>query len=108
MNMNEMEKEIRRIRVSLSRLNTKLDESLHTFVPAAQSISTGPNSYTTNAITTNIAYQQFSGIITTPTGTYLYISPEKIREMQKEIENIRWHLKQLSTLAKDREKTKNI
>jgi hypothetical protein len=106
--MNEMEKEIRRIRVSLSRLNTKLDESLHTFVPATQSISTGPNPYTTNAITTNIAYQQFSGITTTTSGTYLYISPEKIREMQKEIENIRWHLKQLNTLAKNREKTKNI
>ena len=104
-----MEKEIRRIRVSLSRLNTKLDESLHTFIPATQSTSTTsyPNrtGATTSGITAAIAS---SGIITTISGTYLYISPEKIREMQKEIENIRWHLKQLNTLAKSREEEKNI
>jgi len=103
MKMNEMEKEIRRIRVSLSRLNTNLEESLHTFIPATQSTSTAsyPNTIgaTTSGITTAITS---SGIIATPTGTYLYISPEKIREMQGEIENIRWHLKQLNTLAKSK------
>ena len=97
--MNEIEKEIRRIRVSLSRLNTKLEESLHTFIPATRTInSSSPWPDTPSS----------SGVIATISGTYLYISPEKIQEMQKEIENIRWHLKQLSTLAKDREKTKNI
>ena len=107
--MNEMEKEIRRIRVSLSRLNTKLDESLHTFVHATQSTSTSSYPNITGATTSGItAAITSSGIITTASGTYLYISPEKIREMQMEIENIRWHLRQLSTLAKDREKTKNI
>jgi len=109
MKMNEMEKEIRRIRVSLSRLNTKLDESLHTFVHATQSTSTTSYPNITGATTSGIITASTSTrVIVTPTGTYLYISPEKIREMQKEIENIRWHLKQLSTLAKDREKTKNI
>jgi len=92
--MNEMEKEIRRIRVSLSRLNTKLDESLHTFIPATRTISSSSPWPDTPSS---------SGIITTTSGTYLYTSPEKIREMQKEIENIRWHLKQLSTLAKSKE-----
>jgi len=108
MKMNEMEKEIRRIRVSLSRLNTKLEESLHTFIPITQSASTSSYPNTTNSATTSMPYQQFSGITTTTSGTYLYTSPEKIREIQKEIENIRWHLKQLSTLAKSREEEKNI
>jgi len=107
--MNETEKEIRRIRVSLSRLNTNLEESLHTFIPATQSTSTASYPNTTGATTSGIITASTStGIITTTSGTYLYISPEKIREMQKEIENIRWHLKQLSTLAKSREEEKNI
>jgi len=103
MKMNEMEKEIRRIRVSLSRLNTKLEESLHTFIPTTHTVSSSSPWPDTPSSSGIITASTSTGIIATTSGTYLYISPEKIREMQKEIENIRWHLKQLNTLAKSKE-----
>ena len=97
MKMNEMEKEIRRIRVSLSRLNKLLKEPIFTYIDAAQAASQN-TSYT----------DLYADLITGAVGHIKEIYVERTEEIQREIENIRWHLKQLSTLAKSREEEKNI
>ncbi len=83
--MNEMEKEIRRIRVSLSRLNKLLKEP----VPAVEQVATQtPNS------------DIYNGLIAETIASVKEIYAKRAEEIEREIENIRWHLKQLNTLAK--------
>jgi len=83
--MNEMEKEIRRIRVSLSRLNKLLKEP----VSAVEQVATqNPNS------------DIYNGLIAEAIASVNEIYAKRAEEIEREMENIRWHLKQLNTLAK--------
>ena len=83
--MNEMEKEIRRIRVSLSRLNKLLKEP----VPAVEQVATE-----------NANPDIYNGLIAESIASVKEIYAKRAEEIEREMENIRWHLKQLNTLAK--------
>jgi len=83
--MNEMEKEIRRIRVSLSRLNKLLKE---------------PVSAVEQVATENANPDIYNGLIAEAIASVKEIYAKRAEEIEREMENIRWHLKQLNTLAK--------
>jgi len=75
--MNEMEKEVRRIRVSLSRLNKLLKEPLSAVEQVAIQ---NPNS------------DIYNDLIAEAIASAREIYAKRAGEIEREMENIRWHL----------------